>query len=149
MSDTPFPTVDFEAGGKRWRITALGSRAGLGMLVKLGALLGPAIAQLGEKGGAASATVALFARLTDAAAQEMVAAFLRVTEVEREHGFVRHEKLDKLAQEQLFAADFGTLFEVVAQHVELNFSSFLGAVGRTVPRAPAAAAEAEPESSEQ
>ncbi len=131
-----YPTKDFEAGGKSWRITALGSKKGLATLVKLSNLCGPAIAQLGAGGSGKSAALAatgmFFARVSEKVAQELVDTFMEVTEVEREHGMVRVTKLG-LMREELFSADFGTMFKVIAAHVELNYSNFLGALGDIAP----------------
>jgi hypothetical protein len=128
------PKHEFEAGGKNWRITALGSKVGLATLTKLANILGPAIAQL-DRGaaGAAAAAGVLFARMTVAQTQDLVDTFLKSTEVEREHGFVRWEKLGFL-KDELFAADYGTLLLVLAQHLELNYTNFLGAVRDIAPQ---------------
>jgi hypothetical protein len=142
-----FPTHEFEAGGKSWRITALGSKQGLSTLVKLSNLIGPAIAQLGEPGGAVAATGMFFARVTEKTAQDLVDVFMSKTEVEREHGMVRVEKLGVL-REELFAADFGTLFQVIAQHVELNYSNFLGALDAIAPQPSASRGEGSAEAEE-
>lgn len=124
------PSKDFRLDDHAFRVTALPWRKGSEALVRIMNTFGPAIGalQTGGETGVAQAAAELFTRLKPADLDWMLTTFLLPnTEIEREHGYVRLEKLP-LELDALFAGNYAAVVQILAEHLVLNYASFLAGV---------------------
>ena len=132
------PQATREINGKTYRLTALSAGPGRKMLVRLGKIVGPGLAATLKAAGSGSLLQAdvsvladgvgeLCARLSADEFDDVCKIFLAQTEVHTGEGFAAMREYDA------FAADYGSLFRLLAAHLEHNYSSFLGVLRLTAP----------------
>jgi hypothetical protein len=137
-------TAERDIGGKRYQITELAAVHGRAMLVRLMRLLGPSMAAMLRsldlsKGlglanvtgdNLADAVTDLCAKLDAHEFEEICTIFLERSEVYNSEtgGYA------KLQKAFAFSGDYGSLFKLLAFHVEHNFASFFEGLGITAPR---------------
>lgn len=138
MAGINLPTTECEIGGKRYLLTALSAKPGRAMLVRLTKVVGPGLASALKAASGGNLLQADVSVLGDGVAElckslseddfeHVCTVFLKQTQVWGGQGFVNIPDYDA------FAADYGSLFKLLAAHVEHNYGSFLGVLRSTVP----------------
>lgn len=131
MADIKLPSAEVEINGKKYRLTALAAKPGRAMLVRLTKAVGPGLAKTLKAIGAGSVMQAdasvladgigeLCRTLTEDDFEHVCNVFLEQTQVWAGEGYVNVRTYDA------FAADYGSLFKLLAAHIEHNYASFLG-----------------------
>lgn len=140
------PTQEIEISGHQLRLTALGPKRGNATLVRLMNVAGPVLEALFASEGVvrnkageldmsmaamAKAAAALMTRVDEITLAYLVATFEETTEIMKENGYVRLEKLP-LVREELWAADYGGQMMWLGAHIKLNYASFLAGAAAIV-----------------
>jgi hypothetical protein len=131
------PQTERAINGKRYLLTALAAKPGRAMLVRLTKVVGPGLAKALKAAGSGNILQADVGILGDGLAElckslseddfeHVCTTFLAKTQVHTGQGFVNIPDFDA------FAADYGSLFQLLAAHIEHNYASFLGALRTTV-----------------
>jgi hypothetical protein len=131
MAAVTLPQTEREINGKRYLLTALAAKPGRAMLVRLTKVVGPGLAKALKAAGGGRLLEADVSVLGDGVAElcktlseddfeHVCSTFLKQTMVMGGGGgFVVIQDYDA------FAADYGTLFKLLAAHIEHNYASFL------------------------
>ncbi len=142
MAGELLKSEDKEIGGKVYRLQMLPAKAGRQMLIRLLKLAGPSVSaalagltgeNMSLNGLTPAAIGAAILELTKALSEEdfehICGVFLGCTQVHNEVGLVPVNTFNG------FSGDYGSLLLLLRAHVELNYSSFFGALGITSPHA--------------
>ncbi len=120
-------------GDNTYKVTQLGAGKGRKVLVRLLKVCGPAFA-LAASGDTTEALGKLAADLDEETADYLCETFAARTEVELSNG----KSVDLASIMELhFAGNYGEMLEWLGFCVQLNYASFLGALGKKVPDASA------------
>ena len=131
MANVTLPQKEIQINDKRYQITALAAKPGRAMLVRLTKAIGPGLARTlkaigggnilqADAGVLADGLEELCKTLTEDDFEHICSVFLKQTLVWGGQGFVSIPDYDA------FAADYGSLFRLLAAHIEHNYASFLG-----------------------
>lgn len=137
MAGVNLPQTEREINGKRYLLTALAAKPGRAMLVRLTKVVGPGLAKALKAAGSGNLLQADVSVLGDGVAElcktlseddfeHVCTTFLKQTQVQASGGYVNIPDFDA------FAADYGSLFKLLAAHIEHNYASFLEGLRTTV-----------------